>query len=319
MQAAPIADTAPLNVKKIRRRGLVSGVHLALPPSPLPLTVTSLTATTPRTSSTPGTALTFTAEWDLTQNTFVFTPFESEYPHSAVSPRFLLSPVPVNVDDDSLPRSPAPTTPSFYSTFTPSRASMQVLISPHQKSWSSGFVIVTDDQEEPAAAVADDASSSEPSTPVSPIFDSPSEYSHGRKFSQSTAASSVTDLVLPEAEKSAPPKAEGDAAQIFAKESHRAVPATTDGGDVIQDAYKELDQDLILSPMDVFERTLWEATVPDVQAAKRGTLKQSAVPMRRPLANIPRNAVSRFSMYSLEVSNSILTDICSLQLTNCIF
>ncbi|KIP08651.1 hypothetical protein PHLGIDRAFT_117033 [Phlebiopsis gigantea 11061_1 CR5-6] len=299
--AAPIADTAPLNVKKIRRRGLVSGVHLVLPPSPLPLGST-LAVPTPRTASTPGTALTFTAEWDLTQKTFVFTPFESEHPQSSISPKFVLSPVPDNVEDDYFPRSPpAPTTPSVYSTYAPSRSSMQALISPaaFRRSWSGDIAVVTDG---PTPSGLGDASSSEPSTPVSAIFDSPDAFSHGRKLSHSTAASSVTDLSLPDAEKPAPPSQAGDdgadnVVYIFDQALHRAAPAPE-----LSETYRELDRDLVVAPMDVFEQTLWEATLPDVRAMRRATKKQPPLtPQRRPLVDAPSSA---FSVYSLESSSS---------------
>lgn len=310
-QAVPADITAPLNVKKARRRGLVSGVHLVLPPSPLPLTSSNLAVPTPRTSSTPGTALTFTAEWDLTQKTFVFTPFESDTPSSAGTPMFILSPVPVNVDhadDDSLPRSPAPSTPSLYA---PSRSSMQVLISPAparvRRSWTEGLVVVTDAPAESRPSRLHDSSpASEPSTPVSPIFDSPPpppKHAHARSASQSTAASSVTDLALPEAEQpppASPKPTPADAARhTFAQELLRAVPAARDGGDFSPDTYRELDADLLLSPMDVFERTLWEGTVPD---SRRATLQRPLAPPRRPPADVPRTASSAFSVYSLDVS-----------------
>ena len=272
-----------------------------LPPSPLPLGST-LAVPTPRTASTPGTALTFTAEWDLTQKTFVFTPFESEHPQSSSSPRFVLSPVPVSVEEDYFPRSPpAPATPSVYSTYASSRSSMQAMISPtaFRRSWSGDIAVVTDG---PTPSGLGDSSSSEPSTPVSPIFDSPDTFSHGRKLSHSTAASSVTDLSLPDAEKPAASSHagaedddyDGDVLHICDQELHRAAPPE------FSTTYMELDRDLVLAPMDVFERTLWEATLPDARAMRRATKKQAPLtPQRKPLADVPSSA---FSVYSLEVS-----------------
>ncbi|KAI0937739.1 hypothetical protein AcW1_003817 [Taiwanofungus camphoratus] len=92
---------APLNIKKIRRRGLLSGVHLVLPPSPL---------SPPTPGLTPQTSLTFTAEWDSTQEEFMFTPLENELPTSALSPHAPTSPVPEDFDGelDMTPSSTAP-------------------------------------------------------------------------------------------------------------------------------------------------------------------------------------------------------------------
>lgn len=308
LQVVPAADTAPLNIKKIRRRGLVSGVHLVLPPSPLPLASSNL-APPLHTSSTPGSALTFTAEWDLTHNTFVFTPFESDHPQSTDSPRFLLSPVPINVEDDPFARGTAPSTPSPY---TPS--SIRGIISPVpasapiRHSWSEEVIIVTDETDMPDPSGSNTTASSAPSTPVSPIFDSPlstKRYSHGRKSSQSTVASSVTDLSLPEAEKppALPPKDDG-ALYAFEKELHCVVSPGIESGDFSEECYEGLDQDLLLAPMDVFERMLWEATLPERQRTRRkAKAKLHGTVQRRPPFDVPRNTPSSaFSLYSVDVS-----------------
>ncbi|KAL6305066.1 hypothetical protein BKA93DRAFT_229278 [Sparassis latifolia] len=83
---------SPLNVKKNRRRGLISGARLVLPPSPLP-------PATP--GRTPQTALTFTAEWDSTEREFFFSPVSEEQPSSSISLKVLFSPVPVDIDAES--------------------------------------------------------------------------------------------------------------------------------------------------------------------------------------------------------------------------
>ncbi|KAJ3550296.1 hypothetical protein NM688_g5093 [Phlebia brevispora] len=180
--AVQAVNVAPLNIKKIRRRALVSGVHLALPPSPRPYVEASGSSA----SSTPHSALTFTAEWDLTQKAFVITPLEPSYPQSTTSSHFASSPVPINVDEDSLPISPSFSVPSVYS---PS------FLNPHpdlpsslqQVSFERDKVSVID-------LTTDDEAEYSPSsvcTPVSSIFDRELVYSHGRNLSQSTTASSI--------------------------------------------------------------------------------------------------------------------------------
>ncbi|CCM02967.1 uncharacterized protein FIBRA_05082 [Fibroporia radiculosa] len=86
ISAAPVA---PLNIKKMRRRAMLKGVHLVLPASPMP-------PTTPG----PSTSLTFTAEWDSTQRGFLFTPLGDE-PSSARSVQATISPVPDDIEEES--------------------------------------------------------------------------------------------------------------------------------------------------------------------------------------------------------------------------
>lgn len=81
----------PLNVKKLRRRALISGVPLVLPESPV---------MPPMANSTPSTSLTFTANWDATLHEFSFTPVSPGCPSPSPSPRFVASPVPHDVDAD---------------------------------------------------------------------------------------------------------------------------------------------------------------------------------------------------------------------------
>ena len=73
----------------------MTDVQLNLPPTPQPPLRTPQ-AQTP-VSPSPQTALTFTAEWDLHQRAFVFTPFETSYPLSATSLYPSVSPVPDDV------------------------------------------------------------------------------------------------------------------------------------------------------------------------------------------------------------------------------
>ncbi|EKM53602.1 uncharacterized protein PHACADRAFT_260041 [Phanerochaete carnosa HHB-10118-sp] len=301
----PVADIAPLNIKKIRRRGLVSGIHLVLPPSPLPLASSTLVPPS-QPSSTPGTALTFTAEWDLTQKTFVFTPYESEYPTSADGPRFLLSPVPVNVEEDPLARGTAPSTPAPY---TPS--SVRGMISPApasapiRRSWSGDLITVTDELD---TFDNRNTPSSGPNTPVSPLFDSPprppKRHCRERNDSQSTAASSITDLSSPGVETPPPPPPPPKdviALHVFGQELHRAVSAGAQTGELSEECYAELDEDLLLAPMDVFEKTLWDATLPERRRTRRKARAESRLVQHRPPSDVPRNAQSSaFSIYSAD-------------------
>jgi len=94
----PAAPVAPLNIKKIRRRGLLSGIPLTLPTSPLPVTTPGLT---------PQTSLTFTAEWDSAHKGFLFTPLTTE-PPSAFSPRAPVGPVPDDIEEECNELEPEP-------------------------------------------------------------------------------------------------------------------------------------------------------------------------------------------------------------------
>ncbi|KZT72433.1 hypothetical protein DAEQUDRAFT_763139 [Daedalea quercina L-15889] len=115
---APAVPVAPLNIKKMRRRGLLSGIHLVLPKTPL-------TPSTPNTGHTPQTSLTFTAELDATGRGFLFTPISDE-PMSALSTQSTQSPVPDDIDGETndiepeppaaAPRSPCPGSPSSRSS-----------------------------------------------------------------------------------------------------------------------------------------------------------------------------------------------------------
>ncbi|TFY59661.1 hypothetical protein EVJ58_g5644 [Rhodofomes roseus] len=97
---APAVPVAPLNIKKMRRRGLLSGIHLVLPKTPLP-------PPTPNPGHTPQTSLTFTAEVDESGRGFFFTPISDE-PMSALSPQSTKSPVPDDIDGETNDIEPEP-------------------------------------------------------------------------------------------------------------------------------------------------------------------------------------------------------------------
>lgn len=116
-KAAPAVPVAPLNIKKMRRRGLVSGITLVLPASPLPLATPGLSA-----GLTPQTSFTFTADWDANERGFLFTPL-CEAPPTAFSPRTPAGPVPDDIEEepvsapaDVVSRRPASPTPSSASS-----------------------------------------------------------------------------------------------------------------------------------------------------------------------------------------------------------
>lgn len=288
-QTGQAVSVAPLNikkkVKKIRRRGLVSGVQLELPPSPQP------------SPSPPQTAITFTAEWDLAENSFVFTPFDSSYPRSSVSPHFVPNPIPVDVEDGTLPYSPALSTPSVYS---------QSMLSPHhpqlpfiQTTWSEQETTTETVSVEPSQTPG-----SSPGTPLSTIFDEESLYSHGRKLSQSTAASSIMD--------DSPISASAaDASRSFDKEVEHSwpVPKRSERR-ADSESYEGMDRDLLVAPMHAFEQMLWDSTVAVSQPKQlrtHPTRSTSLSPTSRPLSDVPRSTeprMSRFSSYSAQVSDT---------------
>ncbi|KAH9927810.1 uncharacterized protein B0H18DRAFT_1210530 [Fomitopsis serialis] len=84
----------------MRRRGLLSGIHLVLPKTPLP-------PPTPNPGHTPQTSLTFTAELDASGRGFLFTPVSDE-PMSAPSPQSTQSPVPDDIDGETNDIEPEP-------------------------------------------------------------------------------------------------------------------------------------------------------------------------------------------------------------------
>lgn len=288
---------APLNIKKkvkqFRRRGIVSGVHLQLPSSPRPVPTSPLPE------------ITFTAEWDLDQNTFVFTPLDNTYPRSAVSSEFPSSLIPVNVDEDSSPCSSALSSPSIYSfsSASPRHPRLPVV----ETAWSS--------KEEVAESASPDSSRipyspthSSPSTPVSPIFDRESIYSHGRKLSQSTTASSIVDDEDDCAVTSPATICRVEALHVFKKELNRFVPVTkVDDHKTGSGCYDAMDRDLLLAPMEAFEQSLWNSTEAESQAVQRRTQRKpvKARPIvHKPLPDVPRSAesnTSRFSSDSEEV------------------
>lgn len=254
----PMANTAPLNIKKIRRRGLISGAHLALPPSPLPLPV--FTPSQP--SSTPQTSFTFTAEFDGRQNTFVFTPFESDTPRStfSTSSKFLLSPVPLNVDENtSLPNSPAPSTssPGNSSVFALAPRSAAL---PYRKTWIEDDAPLPSDASASDSEGSDDSPRSDPSTPVSDLFDAAPHSAHRRNFSGSTAASSMVDLSS---------QTQQSASASLPRRSREwpelELPSSVGGSD-LGHGFDDLDKDILNSPMKAYAREMWQSTEVDAMS-----------------------------------------------------
>ncbi|KAH9949278.1 hypothetical protein B0H21DRAFT_146949 [Amylocystis lapponica] len=95
---AKLRNVLPLNIKKARRKALLSCVPLVFPISPLP---PATPMRTPSTSGhTPQIALTFTAEWDSNQMEFFFSPVNEHIPPTAAIPKSLLSPAPNDMDEE---------------------------------------------------------------------------------------------------------------------------------------------------------------------------------------------------------------------------
>ena len=273
-------DVAPLNVKKMRRRGFSTSLRLVLPPSPLPLPRSPLGKSsflaTPATplipprspsglshTSTPQTALTFTAEWDLTQRTFVFTPFQSSYSPSAISPLHAGSPVPDDVANEIVVVSPAET--SVTSPFSP-------LDSPSVYSATTSSV-----------------------------------FSHDRIGSPSTAPSSAADINS----KSDVPSASLSrqiTLHLFREELQRAIPSDTLKCNFDKGCYEDLDEDLLMAPMDVFSQMLWESTDPEAPVPHEEVVNYSRATFepKRPLKiSINTKSLVERKSPSVEVCSNI--------------
>ncbi|KAK7691317.1 hypothetical protein QCA50_004711 [Cerrena zonata] len=214
------SGVTPLDIKKIRRRGLPTGVQLILPPSPLPPPRSPL-GLPPLSASTPQTALTFTAEFDLGHGGFIFTPFQTSYPSTATSPNFIVSPVPDDVGLETMS--------------------------------------VADTHHVDIANPPSPASSTGSNSPCSEIFDIDSIY-QSRKMSSSTAPSSAEPLsARPQTSTSSFTKEL--TIHLFEEELHRNAPNDIGESKLDKEFYDEIDEDLLAAPMDVFERMLWESTV----------------------------------------------------------
>jgi hypothetical protein len=285
-QASQAVSVAPLNVKKkvkqIRRRGLISGVHLDLPPSPIP------------TPSPPHTSITFTAEWDWSEKTFVFSSSSTSYPLAPTATHFMRdsAPIPVNVDEDYFSYSPALSTPSVYTTSVSSPHHPR--LSGIQTTWMSARTpsIASRSTSSP------DSSNSSPSTPVSPIFDTNSIYSHSRKVSQSSITSSDTDYS--EDMMAASPK-RGALDRTADEFSGRALPCTSYYDCNHADCRTMMGRDLLLAPQSAFEQILYQSMVAEPLSARRpATANPIARPAlhRRPLPDVPTTAKSNVSAYS---------------------
>ncbi|TCD64481.1 hypothetical protein EIP91_004042 [Steccherinum ochraceum] len=236
------ANVAPLDIKKIRRRGFMTGVQLDLPPTPQPPQRSPLAiSTTMPLSPPPSTALTFTAEWDLTQRAFVFTPFETSYPLSATSPYPTVSPVPDDVasvsdtvalaEDEVVPVEITPPSPS------------SSVSTPYSELFDDASVYSQDDD------VMRELESSAPSSASAPSMSPHGLYTKP----EASSSSSLSRLVT---------------LHLFEEELHRAIPADSNDSDFDKECYEEMEEDLILAPNDVFERMLWESTKSDARLSQ---------------------------------------------------
>lgn len=222
----------------------MSGVQLDLPPTPQPPQRSPLAiSTTIPLSSPPSTALTFTAEWDLTQRAFVFTPFESSYPLSATSPYPTVSPVPDDV-----------------------------------ASVSDTVALTEDDDQAAPVEITPPSPSSSVSTPYSELFDDASVYSQDDDVMREPETSAPSSASAPSMSPHglyAKPEASSSSSlsrlvtlHLFEEELHRSIPADSNDSDFDKECYEEMEEDLILAPKDVFERMLWESTREDARRSQ---------------------------------------------------
>ena len=224
----------------------MADVQLDLPPTPLPplrtpLSIPPMSPSPSPMSPSPQTALTFTAEWDLTQRAFVFNPFETSYPLSATSIYPTVSPVP----DDVI---------SVADT-----------------------VAVGEGAERGVVEVVPASPSSSVTTPCSEIFDDVSVYSQDdvevKELDSSAPTSASVPSLSPHGLYS---KSEGSSSSLarqitlhtFQEELNRSIHSESNESDFDKGCYEEMDDDLLLAPMSVFERMLWDSTVVESRLSK---------------------------------------------------
>ncbi len=252
------------------------------------------------TPSPPQTSITFTAEWDWNEKSFVFTSFDPSCPLAPTTTHFTrdMASIPVNVDDDYFSHSPALSTPSVYSVS---------ISSPHHPSLSA---IETEwDDRSVTSSIASrpmpspDSASSSPCTPVSEIFDDESFYTHGRKLSQSTVASSVDDLSEGISETQS--KAQ-DALDEFIEELNgSAVPNVIDDR-TVDSVRSRKPRNLLLPPLSAYEQLLNRSTeleIKPLSIRRPASASPISRPPRagRPLPYVPSSANSTLSIYSPDV------------------
>lgn len=269
-------NVAPLNIKKNRRKGIASGIQLVLPPSAPASPLWSAGVSSPSTLSTPQSALAFTAEWDLTQKTFVITPLDSPSPQSAGSPRSVGNSVPTNVEEDLRSTSPTLSSPSVY---TPSvlipHPDLPALQHPSLPRTKVSVIDLTTDQDE-------DYSPSCAGTPVSSIFDREICYSHSRNVSQSTTASSMYSRY----EKGSEHSAGEDDLEASPRRS-----SEEDNDELGAASGMNLEQDQLWTA----EQDSWVSPGTDVQLLRQETGPESSLQrLRKPLPDLPCDTSSNY-------------------------
>lgn len=108
-------------------------------------------------------------------------------------------------------------------------------------------------------AQPDSPTSSISSSPCSEIFDTDFIY-HSRKMSSSTAPSSAAPLSA-KPESSSTSLTKELTIHLFEEELNRSIPPASRDTEFDKGLYEDIDEDLLMAPMDVFERLLWESTV----------------------------------------------------------
>lgn len=238
----------------------MSGVQLDLPKTPQPQPRSPLAGPPMSASPSPQTALTFTAEWDLAQRAFVFTPFETSYPSSATSLYPSISPVPDDVQ--SLADTVALTEGGDQLEVTPASPSSSVT-TPCSEIFDDVSVYSQDDPVNQEAESTAPSSASAQSMSPHGLYCKP-----GGTSSSSSSSSSLTRQIT---------------LHLFEEELQRATQSESNDSDFDKGCYEEMDEDLLRAPMDVFERMLWDAAT-EVDVAR---LSRLLPPTIRFIATLP--------------------------------
>lgn len=278
-----MSSVAPLNIKKARRRGIVSNTPLLiLPPSPDCDVDSPVLGKLPHGHS-PQTALTFTAEWDLTRMAFVLTPYDAYYPLSADTPfsastqlpytPFAVTPISPNMPH---PSSPIPDVPDVVEHLRSD--SLHAELRDQADARSSTQVMAG------TPFLYEDSVYSSDSSDVDSLLS-------GDRRSRSTAFSSIYEEPSPKTQRCTSSFSQQITLNQFGLDLQGYFQKTC------SDAFDEsllgdLDEDVLRSPLGAFEQLCWQTTeersTPGEYKtlARRGTMRRN-----KPLPNIPSGKV----------------------------
>ncbi|PCH35722.1 hypothetical protein WOLCODRAFT_140045 [Wolfiporia cocos MD-104 SS10] len=255
-KSARVAPVAPLNIKKARRKGLLSGVQLVLPTTPLPPSTPGMT---------PQTSLTFTAEWDDDRG-YLFTPLSSAPRSAAVTTQVSPRSIPDDITEES-----------------------------HQEvELGSGLADHGHDYrpESPMSCSSGSSDSSSRSSCYSgrSLFsESGPLFIHERKPSTvSTCPSSVMDDT--DAKTSESPCTREQAAQELVAQLEAEIHRTACVKQLDSSCLEGMDQALLLDPWSAFDLLCWESVAqPPVLADASSPVRQRKMQFRKskPLPDVP--------------------------------